>query len=1459
MRDLQKYIANGGLNLDDSPEIIINGDYTDALNIRHLTEEGESEHKIHKILGNKFAFEIPEVTTQNKIYRIPTKTDGNTHILTFKTQNGVIFAIVNFAEGTTVAATQANLISNLNVVLSGLTIIPPQSFTTTNQSTYTTLELTTLTGFDYSIVCSTLDLVIQQEAINLSLAGKQTVIGSKEILEDLFVFNTPQDKLPEKIDIDSMKTHQTLNVLCLKTTEIHLLQTGDSIITENIYANDGSTDYDWLNGEWIVEVINDYEVYLYYHDKVTYPHNITFSNITYGNIIKYSKGIGEIGIATYNIQNDTFTYTRLLRSKELNFNANYQIDVDGEYSNNQVRLYLTDNNNPPMAFYHKGSYSNDCALEINGGIYNYGKIAEKIKLFISKSSAILTFIEQSISGGNIASGNWRYTIRLLDENLVKTDCLDLSNPIPAYTKSPDNPNNIIGDKPGVSTPKQNKFQISNIDTKLYKYVELIGINYVGEGKVGYLIKREEITGETMLIQHTGFEASESLDFNEVNTITVEYETVKNIRIINNRLVGSNLTLKQIQDFSNWAKTFKHSIKKKLLKSCYRYGLFEYGEYQKPENVHFYLGYMHNETYRFGIKVKLKIGNNPYTFWVDDIKIDISAINLANPTDNRRIIGLSDYSLNISKYIYSTYIEFSNINLDYLIDGVKIRDLIDSFSFVRVECIPEILATGISIMGVKNVCNHYFEKLRYNEYDSIGEYPFFNYNTCNINPSGICKYPNGPYYSEEPEFTACKTSCFFYSPDIIYGYVNIDYNSGDKLINVGMPVRTPIEPFPPFINPLYYDPCHKCFAYGEHLKTDLWTHSPETINIKDAKKIYKGLSNSVAGKDFTTILKFWNTIVVPFNTYYELTHNMTSLAIETETDINDITTNGIWDQGLRYCQYFREKPNKYGNKNNSHYVPTGHYYKITDTSPSMINNENIFGGDTFTQKTYIKNRINVNDVWSHCFTNGFAFYSQNRINTQLRVKEFEDLLDLFPSISLGDWLDIFTGGEGKLEDQYYLNLGYRTANEINSFLAYNPDLPYTTERKNVLIWSEPKLIDSYVDNFRIFKPLSFKSLDLTNGEIIHHEEFNGELISWQIERIERQYFTEKNTLVAKEGFEIQLGDPGIMARAGFVLSSLGCQHKWSIIKGKTEAGNDIIGWINQKHKMAFKLSDRIYCISNRKVRNFFNKNLKWVTKDTPAAGLGICGVWNGEHSELIWTIRARKECDEVKLTSSLIPIEPYNKDDLVWWFSSSEFAQTPFIYKSLKNNNSAPLSSTSWWERIPHTNKNYYNEFSIVFSEFKDRFVSFLTILPKIYLQWRDTYLVPSPSKHINKVYRNNKGNLCEWFKNNSDVITAKAFIEGIINKHSSETKYYATIDIDNLPKRVEFTTKNHISYLNQDEFEEREDKFLSPIKEDSTTSGVNFKDTGLLWGKWLKVKIILIDKVFAIIVNFRLAARLVSK
>jgi hypothetical protein len=228
----------------------------------------------------------------------------------------------------------------------------------------------------------------------------------------------------------------------------------------------------------------------------------------------------------------------------------------------------------------------------------------------------------------------------------------ISNVVSTYFGSPSG--TIYGNEPTVNTGKANRLIIEQIDTDKYEYISLGFIDYVGEVVTASSLPERQITGRTMILDHLGTEPSFAVD---LATITVSNLNVPkralNVDLIDNRLVFSNLQEDPKLDLRPWSKTFEHRIKQKFITESTK---FQLGEYQDVQVIHDNLGYMMNETYRFGVQVYWKkSGTWSEASWIDDIRIDPDPTNVANPEgDDRRSQSsppapdeLSNYDLNES--------------------------------------------------------------------------------------------------------------------------------------------------------------------------------------------------------------------------------------------------------------------------------------------------------------------------------------------------------------------------------------------------------------------------------------------------------------------------------------------------------------------------------------------------------------------------------------------------------------------------------------------------------------------------------------------------------------------------------------------------------------------------------------------------------------------------------------------
>lgn len=1486
-KDKQLIDFSGILDSDSSPEQVNPANYTDAKNISFLTDNTESTGNHIPMRGNMPVFNIGSVSQQNKVIRLYTRQKSSWgsygYLIYVQSQSGNIIPdnsgnplnpnnpiVGSAANSHDITETIPNQAADLQGKLNGLLGTACQVTGTITQTTslepgylqYGYLDIYfngsgAIPGYDINLYATDsafygplltkpdwLYFEPQQEAYDISAVGELKSIGSNDLLADLYLWSACVDDLP-------LTTTKTITSVINNGGRFQVVfSVAHGLVTgQKIALSESNTA---LDGEWIVSVINPTTIKLeeYY---TTYtpaamavispllPLNIKFTTLI--------ESVGEIGAAVYDENLDLWTYTRLLRSKEFNFRTKKQIDCrPAVRTTDKDSFYFTDDYNVPRNFYYTKPFITDGALESNGGRYSYGSISQETTNVISTTGAKIEFVKQHQAGGAITSGNWRYAIRFLSESLAATDPSQLTNPVPVYTAQyASNASNLIGDEPNTITPKINELLVTGIVPGLYKFIELLGINYVGDSLEGFVISRTLLDGvsESLTIRHTGAETDVSnLDTGLLNKISAAIRTAKSNEIIDNRLIYSNLTFNQQKDLLAWALTFKHTLKKKLLPTSLTTPTFA-----DPDTVNKYAGYMFNETMRFGIRVRFKDGgywSDP--FFVDDICFTTYATNVkpdgtsitsqwSDPT--RRNGSFADFTIEYTGGMYSPYITFEDIDLDYLVDGVPIRNLIDKIEPVRCEVIPEI-TSGIGVLSVWG--NHNFPTAPSNYWWISSE-----------DPAALPAAPNPPLPTRRIEypfacgdayttslvptypstFTGDTEYISFYSPDLFPGKETLV--QGGKLINFGQPD-----------NYLFYNSSTSLASIGSYRGT-LGTDSgngPAPVQVTTAPLSY--VVSLAQGEDTTIAANLFRKKIpmsyrqppIPWPAIIEDSYAYNSAGFVFKTTPGGGLTNpsGYTDYGLRYVQYYRETTDKYGNPNTSRYITCGTITDI-DTNTASPLSIDVFGGDTFTCRNYFKNRYPSG--WSISppfpasgilyFGAGIVYFTQSRANTALRMKAIGTTSDLFPapSISINSWLN-----SSVLAFEDYQN-GYSIRNEVQSWIAYNPDLPYISSRPNWLMWSDLNLGDSPKDSYRSFPPGNFKVLNGSYGAVTNHVNAHGELLTFQERAFMRNYFNTRGTLEVKGITEVLIGDASVMSRDGVTLSRFGSLHKWGIIHGVSPNGDDVYMWLNTENKVLchYGLNGTL-TVSDKGVKSFFANNLTWLKgKDSPAAGEGICGVYDQRYNNFIWSVRGKMNMNYWSATAIYQPGARV-------FFSSDPFSVFGDVYQASNLNTGLQPDISSVWTKI-EDNGAYSNAYTIIYSGFKTGVICFASFVPKIYHKWQNTFLTPRYISPQSQLYLHNKGNYLTWYEYSGDnyKLQEQGYLTGIVNKFPEQTKWFETFGIDSsvVPERINLQTKNHISFLLNSEFEQYEDSWFSPIKEDSTISGVNDGNTSLLWGKWLKV------------------------
>jgi len=765
--------------------------------------------------------------------------------------------------------------------------------------------------------------------------------------------------------------------------------------------------------------------------------------------------VSEIGVVYSTNQGSSYQYKTLCRSRNLGFFKERRIDAQVEKAGAQINLYWTDGNEKPRAMYldYSKVTTQNGFMFWEGGRYEHNTIDDETAFFFKVSKAYIDDIDVVNEGGTLTAGNKRYTGRFLSEDLVTSEFLYPTNPINIYGIDTITPSLIYGAESDFITTKSVNMVVKNITPNIYKYFELAVIEYVDDAFTTTIVQRYTIAqGETELnVRHVvRGQDNIPLGVNELLAIYTRYTAAENIRIFDNRVVLSNLKEQVDSDLQAWAAQITHSLESKTISAlgnvvetyhdflddagrspqpstqlqALQYGL---DEYLNPLNTLNNTSYMFNDTYRFGIQVKWKAtGKWSAPYWVDDIRFDDLSSNVVGSrrTANNITSNLTDST---NENVYVNYVKFSNIDLNYSVNGTPLRNLIEGFRFTRAERIPEVLATGYFFLGDTYGTNGRkpFTLLRG---AGLGTRPFTNsdvnttldtitltahglseneplefiqgssltiiggltdsmyyyVSVVNANTIKLKATPNGPFidltsvsvgsYSFFRGF-ASKTHTitptngsdvlFFHSPDHYYIDRNYQFTPSTHKIKILGPSKSLIM-----------------VEVGTNTKVGIY--SDYSGYFSSAKRGYLTLDDTTTPllEDYA-LLDYLTTKTLPVGAVVasgsgSLLCDAFGLSLPLRPSTGSYFSAGLANseaEGIFYGQIFVDlgANEKYPvNKENTVYQSTGHYYFLTESDNGVKNNVEVYGGDIYTQKTHLPIAL---DKMIGC-------YSQNVVNTQM---------------------------------------------------------------------------------------------------------------------------------------------------------------------------------------------------------------------------------------------------------------------------------------------------------------------------------------------------------------------------------------------------------------------------------------------------------------------------------------------
>lgn len=1446
--------------------LFVTGVETGGMNIRAIGKSMNVSPSIEPVYGNEFVYALDPAVTQNKLFRLYVDITAVTvganleYELSASTPTGInlytasrTFNLINIAQ----------VLNFLDTDLSGFTLSPVITQTTTSSTTgYLDIEFTDAPGYNYIFTAEVedglmeLDVVITQESVDPSMTGEWNLIGSNDRIGDCFQFWTTRIGLTEEIRIVDV-TNPASTTIQIETDGDHNLVDGQSVRISEV---DGVTE---ANGEWLITNLTatTFDLVLASFSGAYVSGGIVTSNIY---------GLGEIGVAVQD-NNGVTSYTRLLRSNELNFSTLKQIDARSKRKQDSLMAVpFTDNFNPPRQFYYKGAYITDGAVTSVSadGQYSYGSIDVDIRLFIAAAGFGIKWINQIQTGGAVKSGNWRYSIRFLTSTLTPTLWSQMTDVVPVFIANIyGDPNVLLGDDENIVTPKQNVLEITNSIPGIFKFCEIAAVNYIGGSFTGFVIGRYLLDGNTIqYINHTGNEnAVTDLDLGELSAVLPAIGLARNLEVFDGRVVLSNLTPSNVIDFTPWVETFQYSIDRDTANPIGVYNSNNTGlsinEYQLPTNVYNYKTHMIYETYRYGFKFRMKDTGmiTPVYYPGYDIKIDLPLI-----LPPERIAGTFnsfDLTDNVAPptEVYTIFINWQNIDMGFLINGIPAYQLVDQIIPCRVEVSnPTTLGHGVAIPGMTGEnLGAAFSVGEYNDVfgitGKIGPFAYFSgFTNLDIACAGMTPI-NNPTYDQQtigtPYEDPQRDSAFFYFPDYSFGQTTILFQQGDQLISFGSPERHSEYSIQPNGNDIDIN-------YAEFNGYTNTTANPTPYVINDA--IAAGFGQkliTVDGKDHS--LTYFLAGLVQGNPMEVEQCIVCGLA-------SDLINSGPnTDYGFYRSIYYRPLANQYGDPNTSIYEEFRTPHNIGNETGIIAPGSLTSYGDCFNQKTYLKfrNPLHAPSV-SGGFGYGVGYYSQNRANIQLRRKPTPTYNSgvMIPNLSLENWLYIsYNDTSTSLSEmyldhrdvQFFYNAGYTPRNDITSDRAFDSNLTYQTDWGNFLAWSEQDVPGSNTDYNRIFLPLNLKALDYAFGPITDTRDVNGLLVTLQYSRLMRQYFNTTELSVTELGSEVILGDGGVMRREGVVLTKFGSQHKWSVIVAKSDKGNDVLLFVDAINKTVCRYgyngNDAIDEIDGMK--SFFANNLQWIQgKDTPAHDEGIHAVPSQRYREVIWTFRGWIEGigeweDEDYPMGAVVMVSA----------GVNSFEQIPDFYVARIDSPSGPPAiDNPDWITIEKTNPQYYSFFTLTYDLLRSRWQSFLTPKPKIYARFRNTFLVPRPVSDTGRVYISDSDTPTRWFQGLAPAQQGDAFFDAVINYPAGRKRFEAVrVEADAAPDMMRVFTQGQETFSPNGLFVERPvGEWDTSVRNNSIVTGNADGDTSSMYGDYAIFRFIISATNYNKINNF---------
>lgn len=748
-----------------------------------------------------------------------------------------------------------------------------------------------------------------------------------------------------------------------------------------------------------------------------------------------------------------------------------------------------------------------------------------------------------------------------------------------------------------------------------------------------------------------------------------------------------------------------------------------GEYQLPQNIATKLGYMVNERYSYFARVEYNSGFKGKWHPLGRYRFDNGNMFPAAIEDG----WLTDATATPTTKVYSYGLTINGLDISSIKNDIK------RIEIGRAICSPTILGTGIFIAsnGSTGGAGGTFNSGLYTGNTNGLTYGDVFNSTNNNRYNGVMLCPDWATGDIKPQFQEGDRLIVYGCPNIYASQIIAGGNSkwgsykdffGSYFPASGVASQRGI-----------YDA-----VYCE------WNESSRTLR-NDLRNIFLGASLSNDGTKPTLASEGMAM----------------TLGVRINPNSGSLTPP---DYGCYYVQYYRPNANQYNDIDDT-IVSTNTFIDITPSTDPILPEIQVFGGDTYTQKTYMKvlyNAVNPDTSKGGTLSSFIGFYSQNKINQQMRFTDntFNNLP--FP---FGNSLDNYMFGTYEAGEQFQIDRGYTWENPTDYGRAYNPNIPEQSTFKARIIYSQQKVLNALEDAYRRFLPQDYKDLAAKDGAIHGLLDVNDVMIAIQENRVSvLPYLSD----VMVSGTEVYLGNGGVYAQRENPVSAYGATLKSGIMLARNEAGNVNVYWWSKSGKGLMRYgADGVKNLSNENGYRtwFFNKY------DLCNSEFDIVLGFDQGRSDIFLTSRASNDT-----IATWNPATAYISGQKVVYGATNKyqtFEQLPDVYMALGNSTNAnPYDTPASWSYQPITDTDYYNYSTVIFNEKFNFFRGNFSLLVSRYFNYYGSIIIPRGIPSYNKVYNLFGGaSILRWLEE-SDYKQGSFEVEWSVNKNGVIPKRY---------------------------------------------------------------------------------------